>query len=702
MKHQRLQEENGEAEEGEYEEPEQVTNRSGVDPFESDGCIVNPQSDFKVRWDSMMMLLILYSAIMVPVYVAFDTEATGLVWVWEVFVSLVFMADVLISFNTAYQPVGSDEWVVKRDKIAQQYITKGSFIIDAPSSVPVELIEVAFVNANLDQQQSLRILRVFRLFRLFRLLRLLKLRKYIQHIEEEYDINMRSFRIVILVIGLLFLSHLFGCGWLAIAVFAESTAETWITEYRGGVALDWSGSQHYVLAFDWALGTLTSGHRVAVPVTPTEVMYAAFGSLLGALTFGYTLAEIAGLWATWDKQSAMIEERLEAVNEYLRWRKLPRAMGLAVRRYYSKYYETRSVFDEKLILGTLSPELHTQIVTFILDQSVGRVPLFQELNTSFQTAIFPFLKPVQIKKDEVIFERGAGATNMMFLLEGVVSVFNAVDMDKPTHFLRSKKTRFSGTVVKERVYLDNNHMELTVKPWEGCFGQSAITGTKRPAKHVAHTQCEVLVIERSDLVGLFAADANAAARVCKAVLRDDLSEQRHRYIMARLRINGDDSKTAEEKAALVIALAWRRKKEEAAAMVEHDKLPWQLQKLLILHNKRGRKRRVRFGGMKRKGQKNAAEPEASPAANAKGKVQTPTQQNAGSLGMRVASSGAPAGSPMEKLTELSTEVENLAASIQALGDHMAEQEKDVGYKLDQLLKLTMERRVNDMWGGVHA
>ena len=57
---------------------------------------------------------------------------------------------------------------------------------------------------------------------------------------------------------------------------------------------------------------------------------------------------------------------------------------------------------------------------------------------------------------------------------------------------------------------------------------------------------------------------------------------------------------------------------------------------------------------------------------------------------------------MEKLTELSTEVENLAASIQALGDHMAEQEKDVGYKLDQLLKLTMERRVNDMWGGVHA
>ena len=48
--------------------------------------------------------------------------------------------------------------------------------------------------------------------------------------------------------------------------------------------------------------------------------------------------------------------------------------------------ETRSVFDETAILGGLDPELHTQVVTFILDRSIGRLPLFGNLANSFQVA----------------------------------------------------------------------------------------------------------------------------------------------------------------------------------------------------------------------------------------------------------------------------------------------------------------------------
>ena len=81
-------------------------------------CILLPTDELKVRWDFCMMALIVYSAISVPVRLAFSLEAEGTAWMWEVAVSLAFMADLAINFNVAYQAVGSDEWVVSRRAIA--------------------------------------------------------------------------------------------------------------------------------------------------------------------------------------------------------------------------------------------------------------------------------------------------------------------------------------------------------------------------------------------------------------------------------------------------------------------------------------------------------------------------------------------------------------------------------------------------------
>ena len=64
------------------------------------------------------------------------------------------------------------ELVTDRGKIAQRYLS-GWFWIDAPSSVPVELIE--FFVHDPEKTSTLRILRILRMFRLVRLLRLLKL-----------------------------------------------------------------------------------------------------------------------------------------------------------------------------------------------------------------------------------------------------------------------------------------------------------------------------------------------------------------------------------------------------------------------------------------------------------------------------------------------------------------------------------------------
>ena len=47
-----------------------------------------------------------------------------------------------------------------------------------------------------------------------------------------------------------------------------------------------------------------------------------------------------------DRQAAKVEERLDAVKEYVRFRKLPRDLALRVKKHYSFYFTHRSGFDE--------------------------------------------------------------------------------------------------------------------------------------------------------------------------------------------------------------------------------------------------------------------------------------------------------------------------------------------------------------------
>ena len=49
-----------------------------------------------------MMLLILYSAVVVPVCVCFDANAEGFMWFLEVSMTFAFIADIYFTFNTVF------------------------------------------------------------------------------------------------------------------------------------------------------------------------------------------------------------------------------------------------------------------------------------------------------------------------------------------------------------------------------------------------------------------------------------------------------------------------------------------------------------------------------------------------------------------------------------------------------------------------
>ena len=195
-------------------------------------CMLTPTAPIKMKWDIVMLFLILYNVIMVPVRICFEVEApAGSIEFWlETFFDMLFLVDIVLNFNSAYvNDEGSLE--TNRSKIASTYL-KGWFLIDGPSSLPtepvMELIGLAIPDLGIGSSapeptgcvaeeggdtamMMPKLLRFLRMIRFMKLIRLLKAAKIFKVMEEELDINMSVLKLFKLVFIVVFLGHLIAC-----------------------------------------------------------------------------------------------------------------------------------------------------------------------------------------------------------------------------------------------------------------------------------------------------------------------------------------------------------------------------------------------------------------------------------------------------------------------------------------------------------
>ena len=525
----------------------------------TDGCIVYPTAPWKTRWDSAMVVMILYSVVTVPVHLAFKQSGRGFLFVVDTTVSLCFLGDMLLNFFLAYLDV--DVWITNRYDIACRYL-RGWFWIDAPASIPVELIELAFTQFA-DSVDSLVGLRALRLFRLVRMLKLLRIDTYIGHgieqLEDNFAINLRALRVLQLVFKLLLLAHFVGCGWIAMVTWQENEDEVnWLDAYVEDGSSD-SQARQYQLAFYFAMTTLVGADRSGIkPQTHVEITYDTMAALLAALIFGYIVGEIGTLLAALDRQAALVDEKMSAVKEYLRWRELPRTLSARVRRYYEHFYTRRAVFDERTILQDLTPELRADVVSYVLRGTLRQLPLAQKLSPEFQELLFPMLKPLSASPGELIYAKGATSNDLLFLLSGSVNLLSVYDNETPV-------VRLSPG---EKAVLSSQQQIVHSKPWEGCLGQGALLGSRREATYVAHSACELLAVEKSDVLQLFTADSLSAGRFCNAVLKDWKRDEALKTIVNKWHVNSLPA--GPKRAAFLIQDGWRRRCDNLA--LRHDEL----------------------------------------------------------------------------------------------------------------------------------
>ena len=502
--------------------------------------VILPTDPWKEMWDLYILMFIIYSAITVPYRICFEAAADGIMWYFEQAVTVLFFVDVVFNFKTAIPNTAEqarEQWVYDKLEIAKVYMS-GWFWIDFPSCIPVELIDIMMEG----EQSQMGLLRFLRLFRLIRLLRLLKVGEYIASLEEKFDVNLTFLRIATMLLKLCFLSHILACFWFYTAALTGINEETrtWVSEYDDGSAMYAEPHVQYLYSMYWALTTLTTvGYGDIVPVNNTERYYALFALLIGAIVFGYMLSSIGSLVSALDRQAALSEEKMDAIKEYMRWRRLPRDLTIRMRRYYEYYYDKKTAFDEIAILEGLTPPLRSEVVRHSLKETIGRIPLFRRtLDPMFQMEIFPLFQPVSTATREIIYCKGDASQGLYFLLKGRLEAISCIE----------------------------SRVLYSVKQGQS-FGESVLTGRKRSETMRSQTACDLFTISKDALQDLFSRRPREGRLMHQALLREHLRKEKMRalslrIVMNKLLVEGSQEPLTEETeqliAALKMQLVWAR------------------------------------------------------------------------------------------------------------------------------------------------
>ncbi|KAL5110142.1 Potassium/sodium hyperpolarization-activated cyclic nucleotide-gated channel 4 [Taenia crassiceps] len=387
--------------------------------------IIHPCSSFRFYWDLLMLTLLIANLIILPVAISFFYDDLRAHWI--VFNSVsdaVFIADIAVKFRTGIITNDyADEIILDPKEIARQYV-RSWFLLDLISSIPMDYIFWVLnkhenYNQILTAGRTLRILRLAKLLSMLRLLRLTRLVRYVSQWEEFLNIASKFMGIFNLVLLMLLLGHWNACLQFLIPLLMDYPEDSWVQRCRLKDA-DWF--EQYTWALFKAMSHMLSiGYGRFPPTSISEAWITIVSMMTGATCYALFVGHAAALIQSFDTSKRLYREKFKQVEEYMAYRKLPRALRQRIADYYEHRYQGK-MFDEAQILQELSECLREQIINYNCRELVAAVPFFTYADQDFVSEMVANLKFEVFQPGDLIIKEGTIGTKMYFIQEGIVDI----------------------------------------------------------------------------------------------------------------------------------------------------------------------------------------------------------------------------------------------------------------------------------------
>ena len=207
--------------------------------------IISPNSTFKLTWDILIGMIIIWSVIVIPWKLGFNVPSTiGWIVLDFLFDSL-FLIDMVLTFNTGYfEDLAQEVYIDDRAMIAKHYL-KTWFTVDILSTIPFDYVASLvstgrLTNDNVSVGLELRLTKLVRGLRLFRLAKIavmaVKIKRLRKAAHHHWDINPALFPLLKMIGVILYGLHVLGCGWHFVCTLDEAQMrDNWVGQVRADI-----------------------------------------------------------------------------------------------------------------------------------------------------------------------------------------------------------------------------------------------------------------------------------------------------------------------------------------------------------------------------------------------------------------------------------------------------------------------------------
>ncbi|MBI2890184.1 MAG: ion transporter [Nitrospirae bacterium] len=386
---------------------------------------LHPNHPLKTIWDVLVIVATVIACVESPLRITLNYPMTDGLLRYDLLVSLMFVADVMINFVAPLQE--GKKLITDPRMIAGRYL-RGWFVIDLLSALPFDLLLGGMAGGTAN--------RMLRLLRLTRLLRLVRLAQFMRKISRRSAVAPGVLRMAYLVFWILMAAHFTACIWLYLG--AGNSAGT-----SGNYAMD-DSVRNYVRALYWVTTTLTTiGYGDIAPVTNVQTVFTMFVQLMGAGMYGFVIGNIANLIANLDVAKAQHREKMEKIATFMKYKSIPADTQNKVEDYYGYLWETRRGYNEFQIVEDFPRPLRAEVLMFLNREMIQKVPIFEGASLDFLTEIVLSLKPVVYPPGSYVFKKGSVGRNMYFISRGTIEV---VSEDGETVFATLTGGNFFGEI----------------------------------------------------------------------------------------------------------------------------------------------------------------------------------------------------------------------------------------------------------------
>ncbi|CAE8648066.1 unnamed protein product [Polarella glacialis] len=322
--------------------------------------IVSPQSSFRMTWDAIASIAIMYESVAIPLFF-FGIQSSTTVKVCSWFLRVFWSIDLPLSCLTGYFRLG-DQPEMRADRVVLTYLRTWAL----PDTLLLLLDWLEPLLATSDGQapasgrKFLTAARLFKLMRLWRLLRRITLPDAVFVRLGKSDIQLVVFGMVRSLIFLLWVNHVMACIFYGLAL-SDMNEGNWVKDY--GMLTSEPSLDAYIAALYWSLGNFTGSTNI-YPVSQSERIYGIVCLFLAFMLSAMLVSSITSSLTRLEIATAKVSGKLNSLKRYLNDNDISSHVSMRVQRnatYALQEQQKRTPEAEVELLSLISEPLRVEL-----------------------------------------------------------------------------------------------------------------------------------------------------------------------------------------------------------------------------------------------------------------------------------------------------------------------------------------------------